>query len=118
MANRTKPSKNRKINPNSLANLKKGGSPGRKPEPPEIKAMFLAASPEAAELLINTMKDSDVKIDIRVDCANEILNRGIGKAAQSVAIGNIEGETFKTSNIDLSHLTVEELKELLGDEDT
>ncbi len=117
MANRNKPNVNRKINPKSLENLKKGGSPGCKPTPPEIKEMFKAACPDAAKLLIDTMLDEDIRIELRVDCANEVLNRGIGKAHQSVDIGNKDGEAFKTAHVDLSHLTVEELKELLGDED-
>lgn len=110
MTNRAKSNKNRQVNPNSLANLKKGG-PGRKPEPPEIKKMFVEASIEAAQMLINTMHNEDAKLELRIDCANEILNRGIGKPIQQVISENINENTNR--NYDFSNLTVAEIKELL-----
>lgn len=46
--------------------------------------MLKAATPEAAGLLIATMKDSAVKPELRISCANEILNRVYGKATQPI----------------------------------
>lgn len=116
MENRAKSKKNRQVNPNSLANLKKGG-PGRKTKDPEIAKIFEVNCPDAAQFLVDTMNDENVKIDTRVKCAETIVERVLGKPQQTVDVGNKDGEAFKTNNIDLSRLTVEELKELLGDGD-
>lgn len=84
MANRKNPNKIRKVNPNSLANLKKGGSSGRKPVPQEVKEMLESACPDAIRLKINTMNDLHVDMKLRLDCASDILDRSLGKAKQTV----------------------------------
>jgi hypothetical protein len=89
---------------------------GRTPMSQEVKQMFIDTSPEAAEKIIQTMRDTEDE-KLAVDCGKFIIERAYGKASQTVDVGNKDGEAFKTANIDLSHLTVEELKELLGDED-
>ena len=86
MARRTNPSVKRQTNPNSLANLKRGGSPGRKPEPPEIKKIFEIACPEAALYLVETMKDENVKTELRIRCAETIIERVLGKPQQAIDI--------------------------------
>jgi len=83
MASRTNPKENR-MNPNSLANLKKGGSPGRKAIPPDVKAMFTEATPGAVQLLIDTANNVDADLKLRIDCADKILDRALGKARQSL----------------------------------
>ena len=35
---------------------------------------------EGVELMIETMRDPDVKLELRIDCAKECLNRLFGKA--------------------------------------
>lgn len=93
------------MHPNSLENLKHARGQGRKKTPPEIKEMFEASCAEAVQLLINTMHDSNAKPELRVQCANEILNRGIGKPLQQTINENI--------NVNLSE-TLEESKEKLN----
>ena len=53
--------------------------------------MLKAATPDAAQLMIDTMKDSAVKLDLRLDCAKEIINRVYGRPSQPID-GNLEGE--------------------------
>ena len=60
----------------------KGG--GRKKIPQEVKEMLKGATREAAQLLITTMKDETVKAELRINCANEILNRVYGKPTQPI----------------------------------
>ena len=55
---------------------------GRKPVPKEVREMLQAATTEAAQLLIDTMRDPEAKQNLRLDCAQEILNRVYGRAAQ------------------------------------
>lgn len=49
-----------------------------------MKEMFRAAAPEAVRLLIDTMNDPATKIDTRLKCAETILERALGKAAQPI----------------------------------
>ena len=46
--------------------------------------MLTAACPDAVRLLIDTMGDPSVKRDLRIDCANTIIERVLGKAAQPI----------------------------------
>ena len=67
--------------------FKKGqsGNPGGRPKvPEEIKEAFKAAAPEALELLLKFMRDKKEKSEIRVKCAETVLDRGYGKATQFV----------------------------------
>ena len=66
----------------------KGG--GRKKMPDEVKKLFTDATPEAAQLLINTMNDAKVPLQLRLDCANRIIERVYGKAAQPLTTSNEE----------------------------
>lgn len=49
-----------------------------------MKEMFRAAAPEAVRLLVDTMNDPTTKIDTRLKCAETILERALGKAAQPI----------------------------------
>ena len=72
--------------------FKKGqsGNPGgRKPLPPDVKMMLKESSADAAKLLIETMRDKNAKIDLRINCANTIMDRVFGKASQPID-GNID----------------------------
>lgn len=53
----------------------------------KMKKMLEAASVPALELLIQTMQNEEVKLDVRLDCAREVMNRAYGKSQQ------IAGET-------------------------
>lgn len=63
------------------------GNPGggRKAIPPDVKEMLAAASVDAAKLLVETMRNPEMRIDLRMDCAKEVLNRVYGKASQPIA---------------------------------
>lgn len=55
----------------------------------EIKDMLQAAAPDAVQLLIDTMQDETEKTDLRVRCAETILERVYGKNPQPIE-GNVE----------------------------
>ena len=46
--------------------------------------MLKAATKDAAKLLIDTMKNDSEKIDMRIKCAETILDRVYGKATQPI----------------------------------
>lgn len=64
-----------------------GNPKGRVAVSPEVKEMFKSAAPEAVKLLIDTMNDPDVRVDMRVKCAETILERVYGKAVQPIEGG-------------------------------
>lgn len=71
------------VNRDKTGKFVKGNkSGGRKQIPPDIKVMFEAASPDAVQLLIDTMNDEEQDRKLRVDCADKILDRHIGKPKQ------------------------------------
>jgi hypothetical protein len=64
---------------------------GRKPK---LLTALLLEQPDAAEhisrayrLIVDTMDDESRAIELRLDCAKEVLNRLCGKPAQSVNLG-------------------------------
>lgn len=61
-----------------------GNPSGRKPIPQDVKDMLKAATKDAAKLLIDTMKNDSEKIDMRIKCAETILDRVYGKATQPI----------------------------------
>ena len=63
---------------------------GRPKNDPSVTAMLKAACPEAVSLLITTMTDENVKPELRVQCANTIIDRVMGKALQP-----IQADVFK-----------------------
>lgn len=64
--------------------LKGNKNGGRKKIPEEVKEMFRDATPAAAKLLIDTMHNENVRLDLRIDCANKILERAYGKPTQPI----------------------------------
>lgn len=67
-----------------------GNPSGRPKKDPSVTAMLKAACPEAVSLLITTMTDENVKPELRVQCANTIIDRVMGKALQP-----IQADVFK-----------------------
>lgn len=68
------------------------GNPNGRPKvDPKVREMLKAATPDAAQLLIDTIKNDKAKMETRVDCAKEVLNRVYGKATQPID-GDIDGQ--------------------------
>lgn len=59
-------------------------SGGRKKLSDDVKHMLMAASAEAVQLLIDTMRDEGARRELRVSCAETIIDRVYGKAAQPI----------------------------------
>ena len=55
--------------------------------------MLTKACPEAVQLLIDTMTDEEAKPELRVQCANTIIDRVMGKAAQPIKADVYKAET-------------------------
>jgi len=58
------------------------GIGGRKKIPDEVKRMYKEATPDAARLLIETMNNEKAKIEVRIACAEKIVDRVYGKSAK------------------------------------
>lgn len=63
---------------------------GRKPVPDEVKEMLVAATPSAVQLLVDMMMDYGAPKDLRVRCAEVILNRVYGRPTQPIC-GDLSG---------------------------
>ena len=61
-----------------------GNPSGRRPVPKEVKDMLKAATGDAARLLISTVNDPEAKLELRIRCAETILDRVYGRAAQPI----------------------------------
>lgn len=84
MESRMNPNKKR-VHENSLANLKRGGSTGRKPIPPDIKSAFNDLVPDAVARLSDIVRNStDDKLVM--DAVKVVLDRVYGRPAQSLDI--------------------------------
>ena len=53
--------------------------------PRDVKEMLRLATPEAVRLLVKVMRDEDVKPELRVKCAESIMEKAYGKGAQAAA---------------------------------
>lgn len=63
----------------------KSGNPGgRKPMDAATKKMLCEATPEAAALLIDTLRNCETDIKLRVHVAEVILDRVYGKSSQPI----------------------------------
>lgn len=62
------------------------GPGGRKKIDPEVKKMLEAALPSAVQLLVDTMNNPGAKNELRVQCANTIIDRVMGKPQQAVEL--------------------------------
>lgn len=74
--------------------FKKGesGNPGGRPKvPEEVKEMLRAAAPQAVQLLVDTLNNDKVKTDLRIKCAETLLDRAYGKATQPIE-GNMDNK--------------------------
>ena len=67
-----------------------GNPGGRKKVAPEVKEMLKAEAPEAARFLIETMHNEAVKDELRIKCAETVLERVYGKATQPIE-GDLSG---------------------------
>lgn len=87
---------------------KSGNPSGRPKADPNVKEMLKAAAPGAVKLLTETMNDPTVKIDMRIRCAETVLDRVYGKATQP-----IEGAVF-TATAQISEEDAQKALEALG----
>lgn len=70
---------------NARGQFTKGNSGGGRPKvPEEIREAFQAACPEALDVLVAIMRDGHAKDNDRIRAAEVILERGYGKAPQSI----------------------------------
>ena len=70
----------------------KSGNPGGRPKmDDEVKAMLKAAAPEAVKLLTETMNNPNARSDLRIRCAETIMDRVYGKAVQPIE-GNMDNK--------------------------
>jgi hypothetical protein len=69
---------------------------GRPKLDPRIKQMFEAKGEEAFHIIATHMQSDDAKISLQA--AQLLLERGYGKPAQQLDIGNSDPEGFKTVN--------------------
>ena len=68
------------------------GNPGGRPKvPDEVKAMLKAAAPDAVKLLTETMNNPNVRADLRIRCAETVMDRVYGKAVQPIE-GNMDNK--------------------------
>ena len=65
---------------------KSGNPSGRPKKDPQVMEMMKAATVDAARLLVNTINDESVRIDLRVKCSEIILDRVMGKPQQAVEV--------------------------------
>lgn len=87
-----------------------GNPSGRAKVPDNVRDMLKAASPEAAQKLIDTMRTcKDPKV--AVDCAKTILDRVYGKATQAIDLGNKDEQPFKV-DMNVGKLSDKELSDL------
>ena len=68
---------------------------GRKAIAPDVKKMLQAAVPDAVQMLIDTMMDERIRPELRVRCAETIIERVHGKAAQPIE-GDLAGGIIVT----------------------
>lgn len=70
---------------NARGQFTKGNSGGGRPKvPEELRKAFQKVCPEALEVLVSIMSDTEAKDNDRIRAAEVILERGYGKAPQSI----------------------------------
>ena len=84
---------------------------GRPAQPAEVKEMLKASTLPALRVLIETMNNEGAALSLRVRCAETLLDRCLGKAIQPLEA------IFPTPELDLSGLTIQELRRLAAHED-
>jgi hypothetical protein len=96
-----------KRHPNSLANLKpiqpgQALNPSGRPKlPAEIREAALAHTPAAIETLARIMQDERVPPGVRVQAADKIMDRALGKAPQQVEVKGEKRDLLEYSIADL-----------------
>lgn len=92
------------------------GNPGGRPsQPEEVKEILRGATVPAVQLLIETMNSPNAKPDLRVRCAEILLDRTLGKAVQPLT-NEVSLSTFDWSDISTDELR--RLAELEEDDDS
>lgn len=61
-----------------------GNPSGRPKVPTEVKEILKAAAPGAAKLLVEMVADEAQKPELRIKCAETVLDRVYGKAVQPI----------------------------------
>jgi hypothetical protein len=74
----------KKANKGQFPKGRSGNPGGRRAAPKEVKEMLKAATVPAVELLIATVNDRQAKPELRVRCAEVILDRALGKPTQPI----------------------------------
>ena len=83
------------------------GNPGGRPATPDnVKEMLKGSTVPAVQLLIDTMTNIETKQELRVRCAEILIDRVMGKAVQPLEA------IFTTPAVDLSDFTIDELRRL------
>lgn len=88
--NRGEKAENRTVTgkkPPTSTTFRKGqtGNPkGRPKVPTEVKEILKAAAPGAAKLLVEMVADETQKPELRIKCAETVLDRVYGKAVQPI----------------------------------
>jgi hypothetical protein len=83
-----------------------GNPSGRPTQPEEVREMLRAATAPAVQVLIDTLSDKNTKPELRVRCAEILLDRTLGKAVQPIETG------ISVSTFDWSEITTDELRRL------
>ena len=69
------------------------GNPGGRPKgDPETDALLLAKYPAAVRLWVDTMEDPKAKLELRLACADRIVERVKGKALQPIQADVFQAE--------------------------
>ena len=78
-------------------------NPGGRPKADgDLVAMARAATPEAFAFVLATMNNPKARRSDRLKCAEILLERGHGKAPQSIALGDPEGKPLVPPNLCIS----------------
>jgi len=95
--------------------FKKGqtGNPGGRPAmPEEFKELAKKHSLSALQVAIDIMLQSDNKPSDRLKAVEIVIDRAYGKPAQATELTGPNGGPLQTVAVDLSGLTLEELRKL------
>lgn len=113
--NRGEKAENRTVTgkkPPTSTTFRKGqtGNPkGRPKVPTEVKEILKAAAPGAAKLLVEMVADETQKPELRIKCAETVLDRVYGKAVQP-----IDGALDVSARMLLGDLDADKALEALG----
>ena len=64
--------------------LRGNSSGGRKQIPGEVKEILQAATIPACKLLCDTIKDNNTRLELRIKCAEIVMERVYGKPTQAI----------------------------------